>query len=76
MTTKNLEQDPEYLALVNEALDAADEGLRLGKAMIGREGYIFVSAPHAITPTHVDHEQSPPPDPWHEGGHCRGFSEP
>jgi hypothetical protein len=58
MTTKNLEQDPEYLQLINEGLDSADQGLRLGKAMIGREGYIFVSAPNSITPAHVDHEHN------------------
>jgi Cupin superfamily protein len=58
MTAKNLEQDPEYLDLINEALDSVDRGLQLGKAMIGREGYIFVSAPTSTTPAHVDHEHN------------------
>jgi hypothetical protein len=58
MTTKNLEQDPEYLQLINETLDSADVGLGLGQAMIGREGYIFISAANSVTPAHVDHEHN------------------
>ena len=58
MAIKNLEQVPDYRAVVNEGLDSADLGLGLGPAMNAREGYIFLSAASTVTPAHVDHEHN------------------
>ncbi len=58
MAIKNIEQLPDYRALVDEGLDGADAGLGLGSAMVAREGYIFLSAASSVTPAHVDHEHN------------------
>ena len=59
MVLKNIENDPEYRALLNETLDevaplvAGREG-----GMREREGFIFLSAPDSVTPAHVDPEHN------------------
>jgi hypothetical protein len=58
MAIKNIEQLPDYRALVDEGLEGADAGLGLGPAMIAREGYVFLSAAASVTPAHVDHEHN------------------
>jgi hypothetical protein len=54
-----IEQDPEYRALLDTCLDEVEElvGQRRG-GMERRRGYIFISAPNATTPVHVDPEQN------------------
>ena len=59
MVLKNIEQLPEYRALLDELLDevtpfVADRegGMNL------REGYVFLSAPNSTTPAHTDHEHN------------------
>jgi hypothetical protein len=59
MVLKNIEQQPEYHRLLDEALDevtpfVADRegGMNL------REGYLFLSAPNSTTPAHTDHEHN------------------
>ncbi|MDO9407225.1 JmjC domain-containing protein [Patulibacter sp.] len=59
LVLKNVERDDRYRALLDELLDEAagqlpgEEGTALH-----REAFIFVSAPGAITPAHVDPEQN------------------
>src|SRR4051794_13714840 len=54
-----VEQDPEYRALLDACLDQVEQlvGSRRG-GMERRRGYIFISAPNATTPVHVDPEQN------------------
>jgi hypothetical protein len=58
MAIKNIEQVPDYRQLLDEGLDSADAGLALGRAMVAREGYIFLSAASSVTPAHLDHEHN------------------
>jgi hypothetical protein len=59
MVLKNIELDPAYRDLLNETLDevaplvADREG-----GMVGREGFIFLSAPGSMTPSHTDPEHN------------------
>lgn len=59
LVLKNVERDDRYRALLDELLDEAavalpgDEGTGLH-----REAFVFVSAPGAVTPAHVDPEQN------------------
>jgi quercetin dioxygenase-like cupin family protein len=59
LVLKNVERDERYRALLDEVLDEAavalpgDEGTALH-----REAFVFVSAPGAVTPAHVDPEQN------------------
>ncbi|MEO5710356.1 MAG: cupin domain-containing protein [Nocardioidaceae bacterium] len=59
MVLKNIERDPEYKRLLDVLLDevapivASNEG-----GMMQREGFIFLSAPHATTPSHTDPEHN------------------
>jgi hypothetical protein len=59
MVLKNIERDPAYKALLDEALDevaplvADREG-----GMTEREGFIFLSAPGSMTPSHTDPEHN------------------
>ena len=59
MVLKNVEQDPAYRALLDALLDQVKPlvGEREG-GMLQREAFIFVSAPGAITPSHVDPEHN------------------
>jgi hypothetical protein len=59
MVLKNVEQDPAYRALLDACLDElrgpAEE---VEPGMTGREGFVFISSPHAVTPFHMDPEQN------------------
>jgi hypothetical protein len=59
MVLKNVEQRPEYAALLHGLLDEVRPlvGDREG-GMLQREAFVFVSAPGAITPSHVDPEHN------------------
>lgn len=59
MVLKNIEQSPDYKRLLDELLDevAPLVGDREG-GMEGREAFLFLSAPNAITPSHVDPEHN------------------
>jgi hypothetical protein len=54
-----IEQHPDYKALLDACLDEVEElvGARRG-GMERRRGFIFVSAPNATTPVHMDPEQN------------------
>lgn len=57
---KNIEQSPEYAALLDEILDQVDK-VASGNAGVDRnrrEGFIFVSSPNSITPFHIDPEHN------------------
>lgn len=59
MVLKHIEQDTEYKRLLDETLDevaplvADREG-----GMHHREGFIFLSAPNSVTPSHIDPEHN------------------
>lgn len=59
MVLKNVQQDPEYGALLDRCLDeiAARSGGSVPK-MLRREGFIFLSSPGAVTPFHLDPEHN------------------
>jgi JmjC domain len=56
---KNVEQDPEYRALLDQCLD--EVGNVYGSALRGssdRVGFIFISSAKAVTPCHLDPEHN------------------
>jgi hypothetical protein len=56
---KNVEQDPRYRALLDGLLDGVDAAVPGGDdTRMGREAFIFVSAPGSVTPAHVDPEHN------------------
>jgi hypothetical protein len=59
MVLKNVEQDAAYAALLDTLLDQVATGLdpRHG-AMRHRKGFIFLSAPGSVTPSHFDPEHN------------------
>lgn len=59
MVFKNVEQDPEYKALLDACLDQVREHSEsIGPGMGRREGFIFVSSPDSVTPYHMDPEHN------------------
>ena len=56
---QNIEQDPEYAALLNQLLDGVvpEVEAKTGK-MMHRVGFIFVTSPGGITPCHFDPEHN------------------
>ena len=59
MVLKNIELEPRYRALLDESLDEVVPHLRGRDAeMIEREGFIFLSAPGSMTPSHTDPEHN------------------
>ena len=59
MVLKNVDQDPAYKALLEEALaELADVIEPVSGEMVTRVGFIFVSSPHAVTPFHLDPEHN------------------
>jgi hypothetical protein len=59
MVLKNVEQDPEYRALLDACLDQVQEHSEsLWPGMHMREGFIFVSSPDSVTPYHMDPEHN------------------
>jgi JmjC domain len=59
MVLKNIELDPAYSQLLDETLDEA-EGLVSDRdgGMSAREGFIFLSSPNSVTPSHIDPEHN------------------
>ncbi len=59
MVLKNIELEPDYGRLLGESLDELVPYLdaRAGQ-MLQREGFIFLSAPGSVTPSHVDPEHN------------------
>jgi hypothetical protein len=59
MVLKHIEQDPEYKRLLDQTLDEVAPLVsdREG-GMDHREGFIFLSAPNSVTPSHIDPEHN------------------
>ena len=59
MVLKNIELDPDYSRLLDEALDEVN-GLVAQRegGMTAREGFIFLSSPGSVTPSHTDPEHN------------------
>lgn len=59
MVLKNIEQDGAYKALLDELLNGVSPLVadRDG-GMADREGFIFLSAPNSVTPSHIDPEHN------------------
>lgn len=60
MVLWNIEQVPEYKALLDACLDDAEAFVTThgGQKMANRQGFIFLSAPNAVTPWHFDPEHN------------------
>lgn len=59
MALSYIEQDPAYRELVDAVLDDVEAASAdWAETMSKREGYLFLSAPGAVTPAHVDHEHN------------------
>jgi hypothetical protein len=57
MVLKRVEQDPAYRELLDRCLDdIAVHARGLTAPMRDRQGFIFISSPDAVTPSHIDHE--------------------
>lgn len=59
MVLKNVEQDPAYAALLDACLDEVEAAVTAseGRSVV-REGFVFLSAPGSVTPTHIDPEHN------------------
>ncbi len=59
MVLKRIEQHPEYARLLKDTLSELEEITRTKTgAMLGQEGFIFISSPQAVTPFHFDPEHN------------------
>ncbi len=59
MVLKNIELHPDYKRLLDESLDELVPLLdRREGRMLQREGFVFLSAPGSVTPSHVDPEHN------------------
>jgi hypothetical protein len=59
MVLKNIETDPRYNALLDAALDEVEPHVSSEEGgMLQREGFIFLSAPNSVTPSHTDPEHN------------------
>lgn len=59
MVLKRIEQHPDYARLLNETLaELQDVTQPKTGAMLGQEGFIFISSPQAVTPFHFDPEHN------------------
>ena len=59
MVLKNIELDPDYKRLLDESLDEVTPHVHhRGGGMTEREGFIFLSAPGSVTPSHTDPEHN------------------
>ncbi len=59
MVLKRIEQHPAYAALLAETLAEIEPLVRERTgAMLGQEGFIFISSPDAVTPFHFDPEHN------------------
>lgn len=59
LVLKNVERDPRYKGLLDTLLDEVGPAVPGGDdTSLGREAFIFVSAPGSVTPAHVDPEHN------------------
>lgn len=59
MVLKNVDQDPAYKALLEEALGELAQAIEpVSGEMLTKVGFIFVSSPNAVTPFHLDPEHN------------------
>jgi hypothetical protein len=59
MALHNVQQDPEYRALIDEVLECVRPTVeRKDGPMHHRAGWIFITSPGAVTPYHMDHENN------------------
>lgn len=58
MVLKNVEQDPAYGALLGECLEQVRALSEPEGGMMRQEGFVFISAPDSMTPSHVDPEHN------------------
>ena len=59
MVLKLIETDPDYKRLLDETLDEVAGHLPAsGGPMLQREGFVFLSAPSSVTPSHTDPEHN------------------
>jgi cupin superfamily protein len=59
ISLRDIQQDPQYSALINECLDEVEQTLGDGEGgMRRRTGYLFITAPASNTPMHFDPEHS------------------
>ena len=59
MVLKFIEQDPAYARLLDEVLTPVEAAVASATGpMLKREGFVFVSSPHAVTPFHMDPEHN------------------
>jgi len=59
MVLKNIEQLPAYCELLNTALDEVEPLVRDREGSMQKgEGFVFLSAPGSVTPSHVDPEHN------------------
>jgi hypothetical protein len=59
MVLKNIELDPAYAKLLDDALDPAEQLVaERDGGMSAREGFIFLSSPNSVTPSHIDPEHN------------------
>jgi len=55
---KNVEQDPRYSALLDACLDEIEDLVSGPGQAYNREGFVFLSAPGSMTPSHIDPEHN------------------
>ena len=55
---KNVEQDPRYSALLDSCLDEIEDLVSGPGQAYHREGFVFLSAPGSMTPSHIDPEHN------------------
>ncbi|MEK6252403.1 MAG: cupin domain-containing protein [Actinomycetota bacterium] len=56
---KQIESDPEYRQLLEQALEAViPEVAHAEGGAVRKEAYIFISAPNSVTPSHIDDEHN------------------
>jgi mannose-6-phosphate isomerase-like protein (cupin superfamily) len=59
MVLKNIEHVREYATLLDSLLDEVPAAALAGEGGMGRrEGFLFLSAPHSVTPVHMDPEHN------------------
>lgn len=54
----NIENVPRYAALLDECVAQARAVATPGRVEVFREGFVFISAPDAVTPLHIDPEHN------------------
>jgi hypothetical protein len=54
----NVENSPRYARLLDECLNEIEPLATPRDATVFREGFVFISAPHTVTPVHIDPEHN------------------